>query len=76
MSQLLHNPGMHVIWPHILVCIQPHEMVLDLLHSFTSRNFAPQTAAWKVRDTGGMRSLTGCKDQGKELIKYLSLSYV
>ena len=30
---------MHVIWSHRPACIQLHEMILDLLHSYTGRVF-------------------------------------
>lgn len=45
-SQLLRDPGMRVIESHRLTHIQSHEVVLDLLCSFSGKDFAPAAPPW------------------------------
>jgi len=40
---------MHVIQPHRLVHIHPHEVVSDLLCSYNGRDFISLVPAWRFR---------------------------
>ena len=53
---------MYVVWPHGLVCIQPHEAVLDLLLAHSGRDFVPLIPVSSFRDTRIVGSLTASED--------------
>lgn len=50
-SQFFQNLGMHVIWPHRHIHIQPSDVISDLLWLFSERDFALSTPEFEERST-------------------------
>lgn len=64
---------MHLLRAHRLVAIQLHQVILNLLFTYTGRGFTPPTPTQRIRDLREVGSLTVSEDWDKELIDYFTL---
>jgi len=61
-SHFSQDPRMHVIEPLRLVSVQFHQVVLNLLFSYTGRDFALPALTYTFGDSRDVGSLIGSED--------------